>query len=387
MVGARRRDRRHWPDYLVARKKPQGLYYSWKDPRDGKEYGLGYDFADAANQAREANIKLQGEKAPSCRLLDRLSGQDKSTMAEWLDRFEQTLGRRKGKNNAQRSENTIKTDRHRLGVLRAHFGTTLVAQVTTKQCMDLLDEFLKAGKDRSAQSLRGFMIDCFNEAEAAGWIPRGENPASILTEINVTVNRARLSLDQYKAILQRAESNDDVWLATALQMALLTAQRLSDVGKMRFDDVIDGYLHVVQDKEGHPIRIPVALGLPQLGVTIADVIKRARVNGIVGAATIVHHTKPRTLSTPGDRVHDNTISKGFTRTMRKVYDAEAQRKEWGEKDPPTFHELRALSKRLYDEIGVNTMTLLGHKTEEAAAIYRDRRGDWWTVDLPKKTGS
>jgi integrase len=54
--------------------------------------------------------------------------------------------------------------------------------------------------------------------------------------------------------------------------------------------------------------------------------------------------------------------------------------DWSPADPPSFHEIRSLAKRLYDAEGVNTKDLLGHKTERMAATYADGRGyDWVTV--------
>ena len=80
----RRNDRRHWPDYLLARKKPGGMYYSWKHPHTGKEYGLGYSFQSAAVQAREANLSILAEKSPAATLIDRISGKSDETMDVWL---------------------------------------------------------------------------------------------------------------------------------------------------------------------------------------------------------------------------------------------------------------------------------------------------------------
>lgn len=53
-------DRAHWPDYLNVRKKPCGLYYSWKHPETGKEYAIGYvSEEEAIAQAAGANKKVK----------------------------------------------------------------------------------------------------------------------------------------------------------------------------------------------------------------------------------------------------------------------------------------------------------------------------------------
>lgn len=51
---------------------------------------------------------------------------------------------------------------------------------------------------------------------------------------------------------------------------------------------------------------------------------------------------------------------------------------WPEdKTPPSFHEIRSLSARLYTEQGIDAQALLGHKSPDMTAIYRDVRGAEW----------
>ncbi|EPE5478197.1 integrase, partial [Escherichia coli] len=49
--------------------------------------------------------------------------------------------------------------------------------------------------------------------------------------------------------------------------------------------------------------------------------------------------------------------------------------------PPSFHEQRSLSERLFREQGVDTKILLGHSNQKMTDIYNDARGKEW-----KKTG-
>ena len=57
--------------------------------------------------------------------------------------------------------------------------------------------------------------------------------------------------------------------------------------------------------------------------------------------------------------------------------------QWpAEKTPPSLHELRSLSARLYSEQGINAQALLGHKSADMTAIYRDTRGaEWIEVEI------
>jgi integrase len=74
----------------------------------------------------------------------------------------------------------------------------------------------------------------------------------------------------------------------------------------------------------------------------------------------------------------DTSTKGFARAR----DLAAKRAEgplWEEgKTPPSFHELRSLSERLYNaQSNVDTQLLLGHKDPRSTAIYKDARGAEW----------
>lgn len=74
----------------------------------------------------------------------------------------------------------------------------------------------------------------------------------------------------------------------------------------------------------------------------------------------------------GSSIHPDRISHAFTeaRRLAKVPDVLPDGKL-----APTFHEIRSLAKRLYDEQGnVDTKALLGHKTERMATMYANPRG-------------
>ncbi|MCP0941511.1 integrase, partial [Klebsiella pneumoniae] len=45
--------------------------------------------------------------------------------------------------------------------------------------------------------------------------------------------------------------------------------------------------------------------------------------------------------------------------------------------PPSFHEQRSLSERLYREQGIDTQILLGHTSKTMTDRYNDSRGKEW----------
>jgi len=366
----RKHDRRHWPDYLNARKKAGGLYYTWRHPSTGKEYGLGYVFAEAAAQAREANLKLLAPPTAKATLADRLAGGG-NTMTAWLDRFKIILDQRPGKkkNSDTRADSTKVIDARRIETLRDHFAGTLIEKIGTKDCADLIQKYQDAGHGRAAADIRGFMVDCFSEAEAAGWIVRGSNPAEITKAKKPRTKRSRLTLANYQVILDSSSG----WLKTAMLLALVTGQRVSDVAHMEYSSIKLGFLSVQQIKTGQRIKIP--LGIELLGYSLAKIIKQSR--AIIGARTIVHQTEKTGRSAPGASLHEMTISRAFSALVRSTLKA-----DW-EGTPPTFHEIRSLSKQLHTANGIDTLTLLGHGSEKTAAIYADPRSGWTEVKIPR----
>ncbi|EOX3603366.1 tyrosine-type recombinase/integrase, partial [Escherichia coli] len=91
-----------------------------------------------------------------------------------------------------------------------------------------------------------------------------------------------------------------------------------------------------------------------------------------GSETIIASTHHEPLS-------PKTVSKYFTKARNASglsFDG----------DPPTFHELRSLSARLYrNQIGDKfAQRLLGHKSDSMAARYRDSRGrEWDKIEINK----
>ena len=61
---------------------------------------------------------------------------------------------------------------------------------------------------------------------------------------------------------------------------------------------------------------------------------------------------------------------------------------WSEGLPPSLHECRSLSERLYRVQGIDTRILLGHKNQSMTDVYNDDRGlskgEWMNLSIPEK---
>lgn len=211
--------------------------------------------------------------------------------------------------------------------------------------------------------------DFFNEAVNYAWLDR--SPAHAIKAPMVRVQRNRLTLDQWWAILRYSLEHMPPWVPRMLALALITGQRRSDLVKMRFADVWDGYLHVEQAKTGTRIALPLALRLNAVGLTLGQVIDDCLSYAVGSEFMLRKHN--------GEQLGDASLSARF----------ETAREQAGivctKGSPASLHECRSLSERLYRKQGVNTMALLGHKHQSMTDLYNnDRglsRGEWKTLAL------
>jgi integrase len=210
--------------------------------------------------------------------------------------------------------------------------------------------------------------DLFAEAIYAGIIT--SNPAEHVRRPSYHVARSRLSFEVWRGMLDTAEKSSVRWIAPMLLLALVTAQRRGDLVKMRFSDVWDDCLHIEQQKTSARIALPLALRLDVIGLSVGDVIERCR--GYARGNKFM-------LRTAGGK---NVVSNCLSTRFREVLVISLGGRWNRPGTPPTLHECRSLSERLYREQGIDTQTLLGHKTQRMTDIYNDDRGlnkDKWRV--------
>lgn len=122
--------------------------------------------------------------------------------------------------------------------IRADFAERPIDQITIR----MVAEFLEPLTPRASNQARAILIDLFNHAAAKGLCP--DNPAANTIPKIEKKQRKRHTLEGLKAIRDKSPR----WLKNAIDLALITAQRRGDILDMKFEDVRDGYLYVVQSK-------------------------------------------------------------------------------------------------------------------------------------------
>ena len=196
--------------------------------------------------------------------------------------------------------------------------------------------------------------DIFREAYAQDWNNR--NPAEPIKCPKVYVKRSRMVLSEFKKIVDAADKNPRYhYIRDAMLTGIVTAQRRADISTMKKKNVKRNYLQIEQQKTGAKIALPVKLKCKKIGISIQDVIDKSPTQYIV--------TKN------GKRVSPKQITRGFARIRDKTF----ARGHWSG-TPTTYHEIRSLAERLYREQNIDTMTLLGHKSQQMTDKYNDNRG-------------
>lgn len=216
----------------------------------------------------------------------------------------------------------------------------------------------------------------FNSALENGWVD--SNPAVPVRRPNLKVSRERLSLTQWQNIHDYADCCAPPWVARMMTLALATGQRRGDLRKMRFSDVWDGHLHIEQEKTGSRVAIPLTLRLDGINTSVLEAIEACRDYARMDGDDTLFLRK-----TTGGMLAATSMSWRFEQAREGALPPHK-----GTGTPPSLHECRSLSERLYRDQGVNTMLLLGHTKQSMTDLYNKNRGkasrgDKWTeVPIP-----
>lgn len=252
--------------------------------------------------------------------------------------------------DANLPRNTLRLRKYQLNAIRKSLGDLAMNAVTTRDIALFLDVCVIENKQTMAVILRSVLNDVFREAIVAGVIEI--NPVEPTRAKQPRVQRSLQSIELFLMMLE-AVCGSEPWLHCALLVAVVTTQRREDITRMRFCDVHDGRLFITQSKKDSKLAIPVDLALPDIGMTLNDVIELCRRNNpsprFICSATRRHGRRP-------GPVRPENLTQAFTRTRARCGLDTLP-------NPPTFHEIRSLSGRLYEAHYGQAFTqrLLGHR--------------------------
>ena len=356
--------------YPLYSRKVNKVYWRYKHPVTGKFHSLGTNEAEAIAIATEANSRLAEQRTRQILAISDRIATNKGkaiTTSTWLDRYQAIQDDRLKSGDIKL--NTYKQKAKPVSLLRERAGLKLISAVDVRDIAQLLDEYIAAGQPRMAQVVRSVLIDVFKEAQHYGEVPPGYNPALATKQPRRKITRQRLSLEEWQKIFDIADASHR-YMGNAMLLALVTGQRLGDISRMKFSDIWDDHLHVIQEKTGSKIAIPLSLRLNAINWSLRDVVARCRDYAV--SPYLVHFFRTTSQAERGAQVKSNTLTMNFSKAR------DLAGIDWGDGSPATFHEQRSLSERLYKEQGLDTQKLLGHKTQQQTDRYHDDRGKGWS---------
>ncbi|HCM9311772.1 phage integrase Arm DNA-binding domain-containing protein [Enterobacter hormaechei] len=359
--------------YCKLDKRTGKVYWQYKHPTTGRFHSLGTDEEEAKQVANEANTIIAEQRTRQIlsvnERLSKMKGKRTDiTVTEWIDKY--IVIQEERLRNHELRPNSFRQKNKPLRLFREHCGMRYLKDIETIDIAEITDAIKNDGFSRMAQVVRMVLVDVFKEAQHAGYVPPGYNPAMATKQPRHKVTRQRLSLEEWKSIYEAAETMQP-YLQCGMLLALVTGQRLGDICRMKFSDIWDDMLHIEQEKTGSRLAIPLDLKCDALGLTLRDVVSKCR--DAVISKYLVHFRHSTSQATRGDSVSSSSLTTSFKKARNKCGI------EWEKGTAPTFHEQRSLSERLYEAQGVDTQKLLGHKSPQQTAKYHDDRGKDWTV--------
>ncbi|EAT1194174.1 integrase [Salmonella enterica] len=359
--------------YSKLDKRTGRVYWQYKHPITGKFHSLGTDAEEAKQVASEANSIIAEQRTRQIlsvneKIARLRESREFITVTTWLDRY--LAIQQEHLETGDIKLNSVKQKNKPVELLRQHAGMMYLKDVSTLEVAEVVDAVKALGHNRMAQVVRTTLIDVFKEAQHAGHVPPGYNPAQATRQPRNRVIRERLSLDEWKEIYTAAEQHPP-YLQCAMLLAVVTGQRIGDISRMKFSDIWDDMLHVEHEKTGAKVALPLSLRCEALNISLREVVAKCR--DAVVSKYLVHFRHSTSQATRGDRVSANSITTTFKKARNRTG------LSWPDREAPTFHEQRSLSERLYEAQGIDTQKLLGHKSPQQTAKYHDDRGKDWTV--------
>lgn len=332
------------PPNLYQSKVNGAVYFTYKHPITNKRHGMGRDKAKAIAAAKQLNSILITNND----LVSKVKGLE--TIAQHIKWFKREIMPKR-----KYADKTAEMYETKFNQLKDGLGEdTPLEQISVTDISDLMAKL----SDRSAQQLRQVGVDLFKTAIGRGFIE--QNPAEQTNKpiLGETI-RQRLTMEQFEAIHKAAP----LWLRNAMDLALITLQRREDIVSMKFDQIKDGALYVIQEKtKKHDTGyLKIAMG-----DSLSEVVARCRDD--VASPFLIHRMPERKIKREG--MHWTQIKPEFvTRAFKEITDELKVFKSIKREARPTFHEIRALGIKTYKDRGFDPQQLAGHATAKMTKNY------------------
>ena len=337
-------------------------YYKYRRPDTGKWHSIGKDRVKAISAAKQLNSIL----LPGRDLVDKvINNEAVGAFGTFLDRFEFEL---LPKRNL--AELTLKDYKKKLIHIRKALGEKITDELSVQDISTFLDTFPSIASNR----YRSLLLLIFRYAVSKGVCK--ENPAEKTIPETEEKERQRLELDDFLEIYHYVES--EPWFKNALELGLHTLQRREDLVNLKFTDIKDGHLYVIQkktEKHGESAHLKI-----KITPTLESIISRCR--DLIVSPYILHRRPDRCSKQnykADSKQHFSQITPDYlTKIFSYIRDKLPRFKSVPVRKRPTFHEVRSLGITLYEKQGIDAQALAGHKTRAMTDKYKEGHEPQWT---------
>lgn len=347
------------PDNLYTKKSHGRIYYTYRNPNNGKSKSLGSDKDAAIRVAIDLNDLLVKPQ----NVFDELVKEKGRDIAALAGRYERETLKDRNLTNSTHKQVTA-----RLRRISNDIGSILLEDLTVETCATYLnDNFTKD----SYVKHRGELVRILNYAMNIGWI--NTNPAeATYSKTAIKKERQRMTIDQFKAIYEIAPDG----IKVAMLLALTLLQGRNEVINAKLADYKDGWLYIIRKKTERFEHSHIKVSHPLL----PSIIKMSRASGV--ASPYIVHSRParRHQGRKGCDHWTQYAPNNFTKLFREIADSTGVFDHLTRAQRPTFHEIRALGSWVLEQQGADTesvQSLLAHSDEKMTKHYQSGHATKW----------
>ncbi|WP_420590318.1 phage integrase Arm DNA-binding domain-containing protein [Bacterioplanoides sp.] len=356
----RSKEHKDLPDnlYSVGGSSP---YYRYKHPITGKMHGMGKNRKEAVAAAKKLNQIL----VKTNNLVESVLNDYEYSVARCVG-----LYREERQPQLEMKPSTVKLENYRLDAIVEHLGARTAETVSVKDCSDFLRNFQRNAYTKH----RATLIKVLAYAESQGWVSKN-TAKSTLPLPTAQEKKQRLPLKKEWFDLIYAAS--PTWLQIAMNIALITLQRRGDLLVMKYSDIKEGYLYIIQQKtEKHGSRAYLKI---EIGQALQGEIDRSKTEKPEHYPFMLHRYPKRRIPFKGQKHYGQISEDRLSKSFAKVRDSLDEFKNMPKAMRPTFHEIRGLGGALYLEQGFEkeyVNLLMGHTTQQMTNEYTDQHRTW-----------
>lgn len=340
-------------------RNDDGKSFRYRHPIDGTWHGMGTDKTKAIAAANKLNSLL----IKTNDLVGAVLG--KKTFGDIVKYYlEEDLPTRAKKYSAK----TI--DLYTLRLTQCNINSKWENLPIDSITLLMVNEHLDTLTNRASNQCRSRLIEIFSIAMSKGLCP--DNPAAATLKKPEKKQRKRHTLEGLTEIRAVAPT----WLQNAIDLALLTTQRRSDIIKMKWADIKDGWLYIEQvkttedsDDEFEELEGAGYIRL-KIDEEIQKVLDRCKASDIISPFII--HRRPLKINNKhkATKEHWTQINLAYLSVeFKKAADLANPYPTYTAQQKPTFHEVRALSIHLYKQLGKDPQALAGHASAQMTDMY------------------